>query len=114
MQQIKKLRKSIIGGGCISLGSFCYLITLQKTNNPFLAAMTFYLGLSLIMIFQQDLFTGQVFSKAGLGLREYIRTLSVTWIGNLIGSIITAFLLAQIVHPDVSKLIANKLSLTLI
>lgn len=95
----------------ISLGSFCYLTTLSKTQNPFLASITFFLGLSLIMITKQSLFTGMVLTKAYLPLKEYIKTLSITWIFNFIGSIITTVLLNQILHPDITQLINNKLSL---
>lgn len=105
------IKKSIIGGGMISLGAFCYLITLQKTQNIFLASATFFLGLSLILITKQNLFTGQVLTKAHLPLQEYIVTLSSTWVFNFLGAIITTILLNQILHPDITQLIANKLSL---
>lgn len=108
---MNELRKSIIGGAFISLGAFTYLITLQKTNNIFLASITFYLGLSLIMISKQNLFTGMVLTKAHLKLKEYIKTLLNVWIGNLIGSIITTVLLSQILHPDITQLMTNKLAL---
>lgn len=121
---MKDFKKSIMGGACISLGVFVYLITLQKTNNIFISAAVFYLGLSLILIFNQGLFTGQVLSlkvshygeihnfSSHITNKLYIKQLSLTLLGNLIGSIITTILLAQILHPDVSKLVASKLSLT--
>lgn len=108
---LNNLKKSIIGGGCISLGAFAYLITLQKTNNPFIASAMFYLGLSLILVFQQNLFTGQVYTKSDLKPMDYTVTLISTWTGNFIGSIITTVLLYQIIQPNVSKIIATKMSL---
>jgi formate/nitrite transporter FocA (FNT family) len=108
---MNEIKKSILGGAFISLGAFAYLITLQKTNNIFLASICFYLGLSLIMITKQNLFTGQVFTKSNLPIREYIDTLLKTWYLNFIGSVITTILLIQILHPDVSQLVDNKLSL---
>jgi formate/nitrite transporter FocA (FNT family) len=109
---MNETKKGIFGGVFISLGAFAYLTVLQKTNNIFLASLCFYLGLSLIMITKQNLFTGQVLTKANLPIREYIDTLIKTWIFNFIGSIITTILLSQILHPDITQLINNKLSLT--
>lgn len=118
-----KYKNSIMAGASISLGAFAYLITLQKTNNPFIASMMFYTGLSLVLIFGFDLFTGQVvslrtdtytqqyFTKSSISIKDYIKTLSKTWIGNLIGSIITTILLFQVLHPNVEKIINTKLSL---
>jgi formate/nitrite transporter FocA (FNT family) len=111
---MNEIKKSIYGGSMISLGAFAYLIVLQKTNNIFLASMCFYLGLSLIMLTKQNLFTGQIFTRSHLPIREYIDTLINTWLFNFIGSIITTILLSQIFHPDITQLINNKLSLTLI
>jgi formate/nitrite transporter FocA (FNT family) len=108
---MNEIKKSIYGGSMISLGAFAYLIVLQKTSNIFLASICFYLGLSLIMLTRQNLFTGQVFTKASLPIREYIDTLINTWLFNFIGSIITTILLSQIFHPDITQLINNKLSL---
>lgn len=103
--------KGFIGGMFISLGAFAYLITLQKTNNPFLASMTFYLGLSLVMLFQEDLFTGQVLTEAHLDFFSgYVPTLVRTWMCNFVGSIVTTILLNQILHPDITQLVANKLA----
>jgi formate/nitrite transporter FocA (FNT family) len=108
---MNEIKKSIYAGGMISLGGFCYLTTLSKTQNSFLASITFFLGLSLIMLTKQSLFTGQILTKAHSPLREYIKTLSITWIFNFIGSIITTVLLSQILHPDITQLVTNKLSL---
>lgn len=103
--------KSILGGMCIGLGCFAYLITLQKTNNPVIASATFYVGLSLILFNKYKLFTGEIYTKANLSLKEYIKTLTFTWTGNLIGSIIIVILLNQITTVDVTTLINHKLSL---
>lgn len=108
---MNSIRKSILGGAFISLGAFAFLITLQKTNNIVISSMMFYLGLSLIMITKQNLFTGQILTKAELPLQEYIKTLSITWIGNFIGSIVTTILLSIILHPDISQMMINKMSL---
>jgi len=118
-----KYKNSIMAGASISLGTFAYLITLQRVNNPFIASIMFYLGLSLVMIFGFDLFTGQVlglktdtytlqyFTKSSISIKEYIITLSKTWLGNLIGSVITTILLFQVLHPNVEQIVNTKLSL---
>ena len=123
INKLKQYKNSIMAGMSISLGAFAYLITLQKTNNPFIASMMFYTGLSLVLIFGFDLFTGQVlglktntytqqyFSSSRISTKEYIKTLSKTWIGNLIGSVITTILLFQVLHPNVEQMINTKLSL---
>jgi len=120
---ISKYKNSIMAGVSISLGTFAYLITLQKTNSPFIASIMFYLGLSLVMIFGFDLFTGQVlslktdtytqqyFSKSNISIKEYIKTLTKTWIGNLIGSVITTIALFQVLHPNVEQIVNTKLAL---
>ena len=108
---MNNISKSLSAGAFISLGVFTYLTTLQKTSNIFLASITFYLGLSLVFSFKASLFTGQVLTKAELPLQEYIVTLSKTWIGNLIGSVITTILLVQVLHPSVEQIINTKLSL---
>lgn len=103
--------KSILGGLSISLGCFCYLTTLNKTNNVFLAAITFYLGLLLIILFNTNLFTGKIYSNSHMSIKNYIHSLSIIWIGNLIGGVITSICLYQIIKPDVTELISKKLSL---
>jgi nitrite transporter NirC len=120
---LNKYKNSIVAGMCISLGTFAYLVTLQKTNNPFLSSIMFYIGLSLILLFRFELFTGQVLSLKvymyteehfrlnDISIKEYIITLTRTWIGNLIGSVITTIALFQILHPDVSNIVNTKLSL---
>lgn len=120
---MNKYKNSIVAGMCISLGAFAYLVTLQKTNNSFLGSLMFYVGLSLILLFRFELFTGQVlslkvdiyteehFRPSDISIKQYIKTLTRTWIGNLIGSIITTVALFQILHPDVSSIVNTKLSL---
>ncbi|MBU5488876.1 formate/nitrite transporter family protein [Clostridium sp. MSJ-8] len=108
---MKNFTNSILGGASISLGCFCYLITLSKTNNAFLAAITFYLGLLLIMLFNTNLFTGKVYSNSSMALKDYASSLAITWVGNLVGGIVTSVCLYQIIKPDVANLVSQKLSL---
>lgn len=119
-----EFKKSISAGMSISLGTFAYLIVLQKTNNMFVSAIMFYMGLCIILSHQLSLFTGQILSlkvkdytkqyytNSNISNKEYILTLTKTWIGNLIGSVITTVLLFQILHPNVRQLVINKISLS--
>jgi nitrite transporter NirC len=109
---LNKMEKGLFGGAMISLGSFTYLIVQQKTNNAFLASMCFFLGLLLIMVFNQHLYTGQVFSKSNLKSIDYTVTLINTWVLNFFGAIIATILLNQILYIDISKIITTKLSLS--
>lgn len=120
---MSEFKKSVCGGIAISLGTFCYLTTLNKTNNIFLSAMTFYLGLCIILTYGYNLYTGKVitlkvdmftinyFQESNISNKEYIFELIKVWIGNLIGSIITTIVLFQILHPDVTTIVNNKLAL---
>lgn len=107
----KSIINSFLGGASISFGCFCYLITLQKTDNVYLASTTFYLGLLLIILMKTDLFTGKVFSNSHFKLQEYIKSLAITWLGNLAGGVVASFCFYQIIKPDLTSLISNKLSL---
>jgi formate/nitrite transporter FocA (FNT family) len=120
---MNEFKKSICGGIAISLGTFSYLTTLNKTNNAFLGAITFYLGLCIILTYGYDLYTGKVitlkvetftmnfFQKSDISNKYYIKTLIKVWLGNLIGSIVTTIALFQILHPDVTTIVTNKLAL---
>lgn len=120
---LNEFKKSICGGIAISIGIFAYLITLNKTNNIFLSAITFYTGLCIILTYGFNLYTGKVltlkvanftmnyFQTNNISNKEYIIKLVQVWIGNLIGSVITTILLFQILHPDVATIVNNKLSL---
>lgn len=108
---MKQIGKGIFGGMFISLGAFAYLVTLQKTNNAFLASMMFFIGLLLVMVFKQRLFTGEVLTLTHLDTRAYVINLIGTWILNFIGAIITTILLNQILPITIIPLIHNKLSL---
>lgn len=120
---MSRYKNSIMAGASISLGTFSYLITLQKTNNIFVSSLMFYTGLSLVLALGFELFTGQVltlkidtytsqyFTKSSISAKDYIIMLAKTWLGNLIGSVITTVLLFQILHPNVEQIVNTKLSL---
>lgn len=104
------MKKSFIGGSFISLGTFAYLVTLQKTGNLFLAAITFYLGLFLILTFKSYLFTGAVYTLRGDN--DYVTKLMDIWCFNLLGGGTTTLLLIQIFSVDVTNILANKMLLS--
>lgn len=109
---MERLNKSIVGGMSISIGAYAYLIVLNRSGNQLLAACVFYIGLALILTLGTNLFTGRVFTDVGTD--SYFKNLSIYWIGNLIGSIITVLLLNQIYPLDVTKLITNKMNMDML
>lgn len=74
---------SILAGIAISVGCILYL-----TIGGIAGAILFCVGLSTILIFKWNLFTG----KAGLLITQEISVvkLSEIWLGNLIGTALTA------------------------
>lgn len=71
---------------CIALGGTAFL----SLDNKVLGAVFFTIGLFAICTFGFNLFTGKVCYAIGAG-KEYLLTLCIIWIGNLLGTILTAF-----------------------
>lgn len=77
----KTLVLAILAGLCIGLGGTVYL----SVDNPVVGAALFSVGLLTILAFGFNLFTG----KVGYALENkpsYIGTLTLIWLGNLIGT----------------------------
>ncbi len=83
----KNLILSVLGGACIALGGTAFL----SLDNKVLGAIFFVIGLFTICTFGFNLFTGKVCYAIGAG-PDYILGLCVIWVGNLLGTIIVAFL----------------------
>lgn len=110
---MNKFYKSIIAGASISLGVFIFLFTMVKTGNRLLASCTFYIGLALIFTLKTNLFTGKILSEP-VGSNLYYTNLSIYWIGNLLGSIITTILLCQLFKFNVMDIIITKMNLSVV
>lgn len=87
MKALKTLIYGVLGGICIALGGTAFLSLESKV----LGAIFFTIGLFTICTFGFNLFTGKVCYSIGAG-GGYILTLCIIWIGNLLGTILTAFL----------------------
>lgn len=87
MKPIKTCLYGILGGACIALGGTAFL----SLDSKVLGALFFTIGLFTICTFGFNLFTGKVCYAIGKGV-DYILFLVIIWVGNLLGTIITAFL----------------------
>lgn len=87
MKPFKTLIYAVLAGMCIALGGTAFLSLESKV----LGAIFFTIGLFTICTFGFNLFTGKVCYSIGAG-GGYILTLCVIWIGNLLGTMLVAFL----------------------
>lgn len=88
---IDKLIKSILAGISISIGAVIYLLC----SNKIVGAFLFSVGILMVMEFKLLLYTGYVpTQRENQSIKEYIINSTFVFIGNLIGGIITAGLLA--------------------
>lgn len=89
MNKLKTLTSGIMAGMCIGVGGIAYL----SIENHIIGAFLFSVGLFTICTFRLDLFTGKISrlgTKDGLSLPSIL----IVLIGNMIG----AFLIAELVH----------------
>lgn len=87
MESVRQFFSAILAGMLIGMGGTVYL----SQSNPVVGSFLFAIGLFTIVVFQLHLFTGKVgytpFQKP-----MYLIELSITWLGNLVGTGITAFM----------------------
>ena len=85
MERVRQFFSAILAGMLIGMGGTVYL----SQSNPVVGSFLFAIGLFTIVVFQLHLFTGKVgytpFQKP-----VYLIELAVTWLGNLVGTGITA------------------------
>ena len=87
MKYLKIFFSAVLAGVCISIGGTVFL----SLDNKVLGALMFTVGLFTICTFGFHLFTGKVcyvFENDG----GYALALPVIWLGNLCGTVLTAFL----------------------
>ena len=100
MERARQLVSAIIAGMLISMGGTVYL----SQSNPVIGSFLFAIGLYTIVAFQLHLFTGKIgytpFQKP-----IYIIELVITWVGNLLGTGLTALMVknSRIGAPLVEK-----------
>ncbi|WP_312059589.1 formate/nitrite transporter family protein [Anaerotignum sp.] len=87
MEKIRQLVSAVIAGLLIGIGGTVFL----SVENPILGSFLFAIGLYSIICFQLQLFTGRIgyliFQKP-----VYFIELGITWIGNLIGTYLLAWM----------------------
>lgn len=85
MQRLKTLLKAVLAGICIGLGGTVFL----SLDNKVLGSLFFTIGLFVICTQSFNLFTGKVCYALENKL-SYILDLIIIWIGNFIGTFLTA------------------------
>lgn len=85
MQRLKTLIKAVLAGICIGLGGTVFL----SLDNKVLGSLFFTIGLFVICTQSFNLFTGKVCYTLENKL-SYILDLLIIWIGNFIGTFLTA------------------------
>lgn len=75
--------KAVIAGLCIAIGGMIYL----SVENKIIGALLFTIGLYAIVLNGLFLYTGKVgYLVVEKDKKEYLLTLAVTWLGNLLGT----------------------------
>ena len=87
MERVRQGFSAVIAGMLIGMGGTVYL----SQSNPVVGSFLFAIGLFTIVAFQLHLYTGKIgylpFQKP-----EYLVELVITWVGNLVGTGITAMM----------------------
>ena len=87
MERTRQLVSAIIAGMLIGMGGTVFL----SQANPVVGSFLFAIGLFTIVAFQLQLFTGKI-GYLPFQPPVYFVELGITWVGNLIGTGLTAFM----------------------
>ena len=85
MERTRQFFSAILAGMLIGMGGTVFL----SQTNPVAGSFLFAIGLFTIVIFQLHLFTGKV-GYTPFHKPVYLIELAVTWLGNLVGTWVTA------------------------
>ena len=85
--------RSLLTGVAIAIGGTVYL----SCPNKYLGAFLFGIGLFVILSFGFNLFTGKV-GYAVENKPSYLGELSIIWLGNFAGAVLSALLITHIHH----------------
>lgn len=87
MEKARQFVSAVLAGFMIGVGGTVYL----SQSNPVVGSFLFAIGLFTVVVFQLHLFTGKIgytpFQKP-----VYLVELTITWLGNLVGTGITAWM----------------------
>ena len=89
MQNFKEIIKAILAGGAISLGGLAFICC----QNQIIGSLFFVVGLFLVLVANLNLFTGKICYICDNPKLEFVETLIVVYLGNLIGCYIFGSLL---------------------
>lgn len=103
MERTRQLVSAVIAGMLIGIGGTVFL----SQVNPVVGSFLFAIGLFTIVAFQLQLFTGKIgylpFQKP-----VYFIELIITWVGNLIGTGLTAYMIrSSRVYPSLAEKVAG-------
>ena len=90
MKDFKIFLYAIMAGICIGIGGIVYL----SLENKVVGAMLFTVGLFAVCTFGYNLYTGKV-AYLFDNDRRYIGTVGIIWLGNLVGTWFTAWLMSM-------------------
>ena len=90
MERARQLVSAIIAGMLIGMGGTVYL----SQTNPVIGSFLFAIGLYTIVAFQLHLFTGKI-GYTPFQQPVYIIELVITWVGNLLGTGLTALMVKK-------------------
>lgn len=103
MERVRQLVSGVIAGMLVGIGGTAFL----SLENPIVGSSLFAIGLFTIVGFQLQLFTG----KIGYLIFEkpvYFIELGITWLGNLIGTYILAWMIRHTrLYTGISEKVAG-------
>ncbi len=85
MEKGRQFVSAVLAGMMIGMGGTVYL----SQSNPVVGSFLFAVGLFTVVVFQLHLFTGKIGYLPFQNL-AYLAELLITWLGNLVGTFITA------------------------
>jgi formate/nitrite transporter len=110
---LSQLILSVLGGAFIGMGALCYVLVHSDASLGFAArqvgaALSFCLGMLLVVVAGAELFTGNnliVMARAqgAIGSGEVVRNWTIVFAGNLVGAAGLALLVFLSRHPDMNN-----------
>jgi formate/nitrite transporter len=109
---LAQLVLSVLGGAFIGMGALCYVLihsdaALGFAARQVMAALSFCLGMLLVVVAGAELFTGNnllVMARAqgSIGSGEVLRNWAIVFAGNLVGAVGLALLVVLSGHPGMN------------
>lgn len=90
MERVRTFVLAILAGMCISIGGWVFL----SVDNKVIGSTLFTIGLFVVCTFGYNLYTGKV-CYVFENDKNYALNVPIIWLGNLVGTYLTAFLIHQ-------------------